>query len=106
MIKNAGRKQPKSKKDVMIDAGYAVSTAEKEAKYMMESSGVKKELAKYGLTDELVITSLVEDIQKKPQKRQAELKMALQALGMQGSKHSAGLNVNFNLKADQDKYSG
>ena len=47
-----------------------------------QSVGYKAELAKYGLTEELITSALVEDIEKKPQKRVRELELGADILSM------------------------
>ena len=63
----------------MRDAKYAEATLNTPQK-LTESKGYKEELANYGLTEELVKSSLVEDIEKKPQRRSQELGLAADIL--------------------------
>ena len=68
-------------KEVLRQAGYEESTAEVST-LVTGSIGYKHELAKYGLTEELITSSLVEDIQAKPQKRVRELELGADILSM------------------------
>ena len=65
----------------MRDAGYDDTTA-KNPKNLTESKGYKELLAEYGLTHELVVTALVDDINAKRKNRTAELKLASDILGL------------------------
>ena len=66
---------------IMTEVGYEAMTA-KNPKNLTESRGYKEELARYGLTEELVTSALVEDIENKPQERVAELRLGAEILGM------------------------
>lgn len=79
--------------ETMMEAGYSKTTAHTPTK-LTESEGFLKELENYGLTKELVTMALVEDIEKKPQNRSPELKLATEVLGM---KKNEGTNVNVNI---------
>ena len=70
-----------SKVMVSPEVGYKAVTA-KNPKNLTESKGYKEELTKYGLTDELVTTALVDDINAKPKKRFLELSLGAEILGM------------------------
>ena len=50
----------------MRDAGYADKTA-KNPKNLTESKGFEELCEEYGLTDKLILTSLVDDIKKNKQ---------------------------------------
>ena len=65
----------------MRDAGYSPETAKTPSK-LTDSIGYQEVLDKYGLTEELIITSLVEDIEKKPQDRKPELELGAKMRGM------------------------
>ena len=68
-------------KNILLQAGYDYSTATVPS-LVTGSIGYKYELAKYGLTEELITSSLVEDIQAKPQKRVRELELGADILSM------------------------
>ena len=65
----------------MMDADYSINTANTPQK-LTESKGYKELLKESGLNEELVAKSLVEDIEKKPQNRIGELRLASDVLGM------------------------
>lgn len=65
----------------MREAGYDDTTA-KNPKNLTESKGYKEICEEYGLTDELIITSLVEDIKAKPQNRKPELELGAKMKGL------------------------
>ena len=64
-----------------MQAGYDYSTATVPS-LITGSIGYIQSLAKYGLTEELITSSLVEDIQAKPQKRVRELELGADILSM------------------------
>ena len=66
---------------VMREIGYS-STISEQPSRITESSGFKKALAELGLTEELVVTALVNDILDKPSQRVKELTLAADILGM------------------------
>lgn len=53
-----------------------------QPKRVLESKGFKIALAELGLTEDLVTTALVEDINGKPRDRVRELKLGAEILGM------------------------
>lgn len=65
----------------MREAGYKESTVDAPSN-ITKSVGFRELLEEYGLTDGLIVKSLVEDIKKKPQKRKAELELAAKIKGM------------------------
>ena len=83
IIKAKGKK---NKKELLVSAGYDLTTEEASPGRTIQQKGVKKELAKYGLTDKLITSSLVIDIKKKPQKRLGELNLGADILGLKESK--------------------
>lgn len=64
-----------SAKRAMIESGYSKKTAINPSK-LTKSRGFEILCKRVGLTDNLILKSLVEDIKKKPQKRIEELKLA------------------------------
>lgn len=64
--------------------GYGKAIQTTPAK-VLESVGFKQELANLGLTDELIATSLVHDIKKKPKQRLGELRLGAEILGMKAA---------------------
>jgi len=65
----------------MLEAGYDENTA-KNPKNLTESKGYKELLKESGLTENLVVRALVEDIKKKPKNRIQELGLGARLLGM------------------------
>ena len=80
----------------MKDAGYSEATAKTPQK-LTESKGFMELVEEYGLTDGLIVGSLVEDIRQKPQNRVPELNLAAKIKGMMVEKveqHNTGeLNI-------------
>lgn len=65
----------------MREAGYDDTTA-KNPKNLTDSKGFKELCEEYGLTDELILKSLADDINAKPQNRKAELELGAKIKGM------------------------
>lgn len=65
----------------MREAGYSEATVNNPS-VLTKSNGYKALLAEYGLTEELVVRSLVEDIRNKQGKRVTELTLGADILGM------------------------
>lgn len=76
------RDKRKNKKELLVSAGYSPTTAEATPSKIMEQKGVKESLESFGLTEGLITKALVEDINKKPQKRERELSLGAEILGM------------------------
>lgn len=64
----------------MLEVGYSPNTA-KVPQNLTESDGFRELCEEYGLTDDLLIKSLVSDIKKKPKNRKAELELAFKVKG-------------------------
>src|SRR3990167_6750657 len=75
----------KNKKDLLVSVGYDQITAEKAPKRTLEAKGVKDSLKEFGLTEKLITTSLVNDIEAKPKNRLGEMRLAAEILGMNES---------------------
>lgn len=73
----------------MREAGYAPSVVRKP-KVLTETEGFKEALRELGLTEELVTGALVEDIEKKPQNRVPELRLAAEILNMNDREGGGG----------------
>ena len=65
----------------MEAAGYSKATAKTPQK-LTESKGFMEILDEYGLTENLIVSSLVEDIKMKPQNRKAELELGAKLRNM------------------------
>lgn len=64
----------------MVEANYSVETAHTPQK-LTESKGFQILCDEYGLTDELILSALVEDIRSKPQNRKGELELGAKIRG-------------------------
>ncbi len=76
MVENGGNASK-----AMIDAGYSSATAKNPSK-LTRSKGYLQMLDDLGLTEALIIKSLVEDIKSKQGMRKAELELAAKLRGM------------------------
>jgi len=73
--------KPISTGSMLKSVGYGTGLQNQPAR-VLESVGFKQAIRDMGLTEELITTSLVEDIKNKPQKRVAELKLGSEILGI------------------------
>lgn len=64
----------------MRDVGYSPETAKSPSK-LLDSKGFMQLMDEKGLTDDLIINSLVEDIKAKPANRTQELTLAVKMRG-------------------------
>ena len=112
----ATRRQRKAV-DKMVENGGMVIQAMKDAEYspntyhtpskLTQSKGFKEICEENGLTHNLITKSLVEDIEKKPQKRLGELGLGAEILGMRKQDSpDGGVKVNVLIvdKGLADKY--
>jgi len=85
----------------MRSVGYSPKTAENPSK-LTKSEGFKQLLHSYGLTEELVTKSLVDDIKHKKRNRKPELELAYKVLGRLEAKSSGitAIQVNFDKIRD------
>lgn len=71
-----------SKGKLLMQAGYSAEVANRPSQ-VLQSQGFKVELAKLGLTDELVVPMLVQDLENNPNKRWLGLSIAGKWLGLE-----------------------
>ncbi len=69
----------------MVKVGYSKNTAKTPDK-LTKSKGFKELLDELGLTEDLIVGSLVEDIKMKPQNRKPELELGAKIRGMLADK--------------------
>lgn len=88
--------------EAMSLAGYAESSA-KAPTFLLSQLTKSEKLASFGLTDELITTSLVEDIKKKPRRRLGELTLAAKLTGLLVDKVQVNhdLGATFELPPDE-----
>ena len=91
--KSLPRYKRKNKTDLVVSVGYSKKVAAKKATATIEAKGVQDALENYGLTKELVTTSLVEDIESKKGKRLGELSLGADILGMKSKEPGMTVNV-------------
>lgn len=80
VMKNMQSNTPLNKGELLVKVGYGEIS--QDPARVLESKGYLQALRDLGLTEELVTTSLVEDIEKKPQNRVKELALASDILQM------------------------
>lgn len=78
---NIRNKRGKTFGQILRESGYSDSTA-KRPTVVISSKGVKELYAEFGLTENLIISSLIDDIKSKPKRRVAELSLAARILQM------------------------
>ena len=88
--------------DAMRKAEYAEATINTPQK-LTESKGFKELCNQYGLTDDLILKSLVDDIKEKPQRRTGELSLGAEILGLK-RRDSPVIAVQVNIGDDRDKF--
>lgn len=81
LLQELSSPNPSSAAEVLKNEGYGKSL-QNHPKRVLESAGMKEALRELGLTEELITTALVEDIEKKPQNRIRELQLGAEILGM------------------------
>lgn len=92
-----------TKGELVKSSGYSDDIS-RQPKRVLESKGYKEELAKYGLTEELIASALVADINKLPStKRLDHLKFGAELTGM--TKKAPQNAFQFNFSDDKRKYS-
>lgn len=90
------RAKRKNKKEMLVSVGYKTSVAETKPKDIIEAKGVKDALREFGLTEELITTALVADIQAKPKSRVKELGLGADILGMRKEEKGNTVNIQIN----------
>ena len=76
----------------MREVGYRESTC-KNPKNLTESKGFKELCEGVGLTEELILKSLADDIKSKPSNRASELQLAAKIQGMLNNKIDTNQNL-------------
>ncbi len=79
----------------MRDVGYSEATINNPSN-LTHSKGYKEILYEYGLTENLVVRSLVSDIESKPERRLGELSLAADILGLRKTGLVVSNQVNLN----------
>lgn len=92
----------RSKRAVALESGYALQTANRAGRDIETSEGVQALLKQFGLTDDLIITSLKDDIEAKPANRLGELRLAADIRGLTGK--DRGQSNTINIAVIKDRY--
>ncbi|MEK9208102.1 MAG: hypothetical protein AAB922_06450 [Patescibacteria group bacterium] len=96
IVKNAKSPKRKNKKDLLVSTGYAISTAESEARLILESKGVQGELKALGFDEDSakqVVGEILLDDSVEPQHR---IKAASEIFKVSGS-YAPEKHVNYNV---------
>jgi len=88
----------------MVEAGYPKTTA-RNPQQVTRSKGFKEVCKELGLTRELIVSSLKEDIEAKPQDRVPELKLGAKILKLIDNNKDTDKNTfnQFNIEVTKDK---
>ena len=78
-----------TKGEILRAADYSPKVSHQPSR-VFESKGFKQELENFGLTEEFITTSLVDDILAKPAKRFFELNLGAEILGMKQHDNGGG----------------
>lgn len=81
VIKNQALDKPKPLGEVLESVGYSSGATETPSR-IIDSVGFKQAIRDLGLTEDLITSSLVDDIREKPKARIQELKLGAEILGM------------------------
>lgn len=102
LIKNRSKPRDKRKgKGALLESvGYATTTAKHQPGFILEQKGVKEALAAKGLTEDLIKSSLVFDIENKPKRRERELRLGAEILGMTEHKHGGNKTLIINITGE------
>lgn len=106
VVENMASSNPLPVGKVLANVGYGQIV--QDPKRIIESAGFKAALAEFGLTEELITTSLVEDIKAKPAARVKELGLGADILGMrkreeEPTKPTSGNTYNFIFSPEVQK---
>jgi hypothetical protein len=95
-LETIGNSKKKTKGEILKEAGYSPAIAINPQE-VFESKGFIEELENFGLTEDLVKTSLVADIKAKPKKRFLELSLGADILGLKKQGNNGGGNTNIQV---------
>lgn len=94
-----------SKGQILMEAGYTKNVSEQPQK-VFDTEGFKEELENFGLTEELIKTSLVDDIKGKPRRRERELRLAAELNGLLTEKPQGNKTLIINITGENaDRFS-
>ncbi len=80
--KSLPRHKRKNKQELLESVGYASTVAKHKPGEILDSKGVLDLLEKKGLTKDLITDALVYDIENKPKRRERELRLGAEILGI------------------------
>ena len=90
----------KNKRDLLVSVGYAKTTAEKQPSVIIDSKGVQESLSKRGLDKDLITSALVFDIENKPKRRERELRLGAEILGLTEHKEGTSKTLIINISGE------
>lgn len=86
----------------MLDAGYSPMTAQ-DPKKLTESKGYKELCEQHGLTPDLILASLVDDIKAKPKQRVGEMRLGADIIGMTKQNNTV-IPIQINFGGDKEMF--
>lgn len=90
----------KNKQDLLVSVGYSEITAKANPQKIIDQKGVQESLSKTGLTKELITEALVFDIENKPKRRERELRLGAEILGILEDKREANKTLIINITGE------
>lgn len=100
LLNAAAMDKPPTAGQMLAKVGYSKNLVKQPGR-VIEAQGVKDALAEYGLTEELIATSLVSDIKAKKKNRLGELRLGAELLGkLKGNDQQNSINNIVNIFSD------
>ncbi len=90
----------KNKKELLVSAGYSEITATASPQKIIEQKGVQETLSRTGLTKDLITEALVFDIENKPKRRERELRLGAEILGILEEKREGNKTLIINITGE------
>lgn len=90
----------KNKQDLLVSVGYSEITAKANSQKIIDQKGVQESLSKTGLTKELITEALVFDIENKPKRRERELRLGAEILGILEDKREGNKTLIINITGE------
>lgn len=90
----------KNKQELLVSVGYSENTAKANPQKIIDQKGVQESLSKTGLTKELITEALVFDIENKPKRRERELRLGAEILGILEDKRESKKTLIINITGE------
>src|SRR3990167_10773143 len=100
IVKNAKRKKPLNKKELVISSGYSLRSGSQKSTTIINSKGTQKELKNLGFTEEgakQVVQEILYDKKVRPETRLTASKQVFEVLGS----FAPDKHINLNTTAEE-----